>query len=96
MNIRNGIDQLSQIFSTPTATPSGSSQPVDRSNENGLTTDRARLSSAASKVAASVSESDVRLQKVTSVQSAIQAGTYQVPASKVADSVIRALLNPES
>ncbi|HUZ05282.1 MAG TPA: flagellar biosynthesis anti-sigma factor FlgM [Acidobacteriaceae bacterium] len=42
---------------------------------------------------ADVANSDVRTQLVHSVQTAIQSGTYNVPASDVADRMIQSLLN---
>ncbi len=56
-------------------------------------TDSAQFSTAASSLAqVSSSTSDVRMEKVASIQSAIAAGTYSVPASAVADKLIQHLL----
>ena len=44
---------------------------------------------------ASSASSDVRMQLVNSVQSAIQAGTYNVPASNVADRMIQGILGSQ-
>lgn len=54
-------------------------------------TDQADLSSSGLAAAQSAS-SDVRMEKVQSVRSAIDAGTYQVSAENVADKMIQNLL----
>lgn len=95
MNVNNNIENLSQILSpqsapAATAGKSGNAAPAPNSK-----TDTAQVSSVAAQVAQSASGSDVRLDKVASIQASLQAGTYQVPASAVAKSVIGALLTPE-
>jgi anti-sigma28 factor (negative regulator of flagellin synthesis) len=40
-------------------------------------------------------ESDVRTDKVAAVQAALEAGTYDVPASAVASKVVDAMLGGE-
>jgi flagellar biosynthesis anti-sigma factor FlgM len=92
MNISNGIENLTQIFSTqpaPAAVPatSGNSSPSEA-----LASDKAQLSAVATQVAQSSATSDVRLDKVASIQSALQAGTYDVAASDVAQKVIASML----
>ena len=95
MNVRNDIENLSQILS-PQSTPAagavkGGNPPAPASSQP----DTAQVSAVATQVAQSASASDVRLDKVASIQAALKAGTYQVPASAVAQSVIGALLTPE-
>jgi negative regulator of flagellin synthesis FlgM len=53
------------------------------------------LSVAGTQVAQTSATSDVRLDKVASVQAALQAGTYQVAASDVAHKLVDSLLAPE-
>lgn len=72
-----------------TATGSSSSQTLI---PNGGRTDQADLSSSGL-AAAQSAVSDVRMEKVDSVRAAISAGTYDVPAQKVADKMIQGLLN---
>ena len=94
MNISNGIENLAQIFSAqpaPAASPAKSSNP---SQSAALASDKAQLSIVATQVAQSSSTSDVRLDKVASIQSALQAGTYDVAASDVAQKVIASMLAP--
>lgn len=95
MNVSNSIENLSQVLSPQpapvTATGKGGSAGAPASSQ----TDTAQVSAVATQVAQSASASDIRLDKVASIQAALQAGTYQVPASAVAQSVIGALLTPE-
>ena len=72
---------------TPNAKTSQSQTPVP----NGGKTDQADLSSTGL-AAAQSAFSDVRMEKVQSVRSAIDAGTYQVSAGDVADKVMQSLL----
>jgi negative regulator of flagellin synthesis FlgM len=95
MNVRNGIENLSQTLpsqAAPTAAP-GKSGSI--ATPSGNQTDTAQVSTVATQVAQSAGASDVRLDKVASIQAALQAGTYHVPASAVAQKLIGALLVPE-
>jgi negative regulator of flagellin synthesis FlgM len=92
MNISNGIENLTQIFTAqpaPAATPAKS---TTSSPNEALASDKAQLSVVATQVAQSSATSDVRLDKVASIQNALQAGTYDVPASDVAQKVIASML----
>jgi len=93
MNVRNGIENLSQILSSQ---PAQAAQPA-RSPQSGTTEngDTAQVSSVARQVVQSASDSDVRLDKVAGIQAALQAGTYKVPASAVAQKLIGALLSQD-
>ena len=87
--------------------PAGNSAPADSSAAssgagsqalvpNGGKTDQADLSSrglAAAQSAQQPGTSDVRMEKVDSVRSAINAGTYQVSAQDVAGKIIQNLLD---
>ncbi len=58
-------------------------------------TDQADLSASGLSAALSASNaavSDVRTQLVSSIQSALQAGTYNVPSSEVAGSLIQSMM----
>lgn len=91
MNVRNGIENLSQLAaSQPAQTPATSKSAVASLREN---TDTAQVSAVATQVVQSAGNSDIRLDKVAGIQAALQAGTYRVPASAVAEKVIGALLN---
>jgi negative regulator of flagellin synthesis FlgM len=55
--------------------------------------DQANVSGTANVVAQALSGSDVRMDRVTSLQGAIAAGTYNVPASDVAAKLLSSLMN---
>jgi negative regulator of flagellin synthesis FlgM len=94
MNVNNNIDNLPRTQSAVEVSAVKTSGDTTRlqANTATATTDTAQLSAAASLAAQSAPDSDVRLDKVASIQSALQAGTYSVPASAVAQKVIGALL----
>jgi negative regulator of flagellin synthesis FlgM len=54
--------------------------------------DHAKLSGFGGALAQALTQSDVRMEKVTPLQQAIAAGTYNVSASDVADKIISSLL----
>jgi len=96
MEIRNNADAL-KAFLGINSPVSAQAQPV-RSTETAaiqavFAGDQATLSQAATEVSQSATGADVRMEKVTAVQRALAGGTYSVPASKVADKVIDAMLN---
>ncbi|HUN82948.1 MAG TPA: flagellar biosynthesis anti-sigma factor FlgM [Terracidiphilus sp.] len=96
MEIHNSVEGLKTLLGVP-STDSTSPQPV-RSGTSasgaapGLTGDHATLSAAATEVSISASSPDVRMDKVSAVQAALAAGTYDVPASAVATKVVDAML----
>jgi len=92
--ILNGLPDLLRSQQTGNAAPAASSAKTSQSQAavpNGGKTDQADLSSTGLAAANSAS-SDVRMEKVQSVRSAIDAGTYQVSAGDVADKVMQSLL----
>ena len=99
MNVRNSIDNLTQVLQSQNVTNTSSQKSVTQATTQGAALhnaeDRAAVSSAATQVAKTSAVSDVRLDKVASIQSQLQAGTYQVPASAVAQKVISAMLGEE-
>ena len=94
MDIRSSLDGLKSLLGVSTPTPSAT--PQSRSNAaaggSALASDSATLSSAGSEVSQAASESDVRTDKVSAVQAALEAGTYNVPASAVASKVVDAMI----
>ena len=82
----NQVSNPAPSVATESGTQSG--QPAS------IKTDQANLSAsglAASASASSASNSDVRMHLVNSIQSAIQAGTYNVSASEVAGSIMKSM-----
>jgi negative regulator of flagellin synthesis FlgM len=93
MDIRTSLDGLKSLLGvTPpeTATTQPKSNPA--TTGSGLTSDRATFSSAGSEVSLTAAEPEVRADKVASIQAAIAAGTYNVPASAVASKVVDAMM----
>jgi negative regulator of flagellin synthesis FlgM len=88
MDNRDSLDGLKSLSGVE---PPDSAAPQTKGNtaagESGLSSDRATLNSAGSEVSQTAAEPDVRMDKVASVQAAIAAGTYHVPASAVASKV---------
>jgi negative regulator of flagellin synthesis FlgM len=94
MDTRNNLDGLKSLLGVESAaTPA-----ADRSSRNpcaqggSLESDHATLSSAASEVSQAAREDVVRTEKVASIQAALAAGTYEVPASAVATKIVDAML----
>jgi flagellar biosynthesis anti-sigma factor FlgM len=92
MNIGNGIDNLSKLFPSAVATGSSASAPAGKFQSEGLGGDEAKLSVAGGQVAQSAAGSDVRMDKVSSIQNDIQSGSYNIPASAVAQKVLNSML----
>lgn len=96
MDIRNSVEGLKTLLGVP-STAQAQTQPVKGGASAGarptpLAGDHATLSSAGTEVSQTASESGVRTEKVASVQAALAAGTYSVPATAVAGKVIDAML----
>jgi len=99
----NGIGNTQNPFAAESAATSGTTQSertasVSLSNlaapgtSLGNAEDHTKLSGFGGALAQALSTSDVRMDKVTALQQAIAAGTYNVSASDVADKMIRSLL----
>jgi negative regulator of flagellin synthesis FlgM len=93
MDIRSSLDGLKSLFGVPAAAaPAAQPRNTAAPTSTAFTSDRATFSSAGSEVAQTASDSDVRMGKVASIQSALAAGTYNVPASAVASKMVDAML----
>lgn len=102
MSHMNGIGSAQQfpVATEAVATPStgrtartdaGASPVGTQTGANGV--DQANVSGTANVVAQALSGSDVRMDRVTSLQGAIAAGTYNVPAADVAAKLMSSLMN---
>ena len=95
MEIRNNAEAL-KAFLGVSDVP-GSAQTNRRADggraQVALSGDQVSLSEIGAKVLNSASQENVRLDKVSAVQEAIATGTYRVPAARVADTVIEAMLS---
>jgi len=92
MNVRNGIEGLTQILPAQSAVVAKTSSTPESEAKG---EDKAELSTLGTQVAQFAATSDVRMDKVTSIQNALQAGTYQVPALDVAKKVIASMISIE-
>ena len=93
MDIRNSLDGLKSLFGVESATPAAARPAQGRRVETGvLGSDHATLSNAGSEGSQAAREDGIRADKVASVQAALAAGTYSVPASAVAAKVVDAML----
>ena len=101
MNVRNTIENLTQSLQSQSVAKPAAQQNVGQTAGQGTTThlaqnatqDSAQVSTAAAQVSKASAVSDVRLDKVASIQSQLQAGTYNVPASAVAKKVVASMLD---
>lgn len=92
MDVKNNLEGLSNLLGISQSDTLSLNR--SRTVQAGIqdTGDRATLSSAASQVAGSADDSSVRMDKVMAIQSALAAGTYNVPASAVASKVVDSML----
>ena len=95
MDIRNSLEGLRTLLGTNAVAPSATQGKTSSTAPSGTTggmTDRATLSNAASEMSDAAAGEGVRMDKVTAVQQALDAGTYNVPASEVASKVVDSML----
>jgi flagellar biosynthesis anti-sigma factor FlgM len=93
MDIRNSLDSLRSLLgTTPATTTVGGAKNGATQGTSALGADQATLSNAGSEVSLSAGTDGVRAEKVTAVQAALAAGTYDVSASAVASKVVDAMI----
>ena len=98
MNITSGIGSAAQALNVMSTNSTNGTDQVKQTNNNGGQTaavqqaDNASLTSTAGVLAQAVNGDDVRTDKVAALQAAITSGTYNVPASAVADKLIQSML----
>jgi negative regulator of flagellin synthesis FlgM len=93
-NPQQTITSIASSVATPTAQATSSSGEANKNAVSSPKTqpaDQTNLSAAAGLVAQALEGSDVRAEKVASLQKAITAGSYSVRSSDVADKIIRSL-----
>jgi len=91
MNVNNDLQGLQQLFPSEEVAKAQGGKPGGAGTAASAA-DEATLSTAASAAAGAAPDSDVRMEKVTQVQQALAAGTYNVPASAVADKMMNQML----
>jgi negative regulator of flagellin synthesis FlgM len=93
MDIRNSLDGLRSLLGVnPTPQPATGTKSSATAAGSAMGSDRATLSNAGSDLLQTAGEDGVRMDKVTVVQAALAAGTYDVPSSAVASKMIDAML----
>lgn len=95
MEIRNNAEALKAFLGVSSL---GTAQVQQNRHAENATThaafagDQATLSQAGTEVALSAAQDGVRMDKVAAIQQALAAGTYNVPASAVAEKVLESML----
>ena len=93
MEILSNLDSLKTLLGVGSTAPSAAGARGSAVTAgNGIGSDHATLSSTASEMSQSVGEDGVRMQKVSSIQAALAAGTYNVPQSAVASKLVDSML----
>ena len=99
MNVRNDVEGLKSLLgvqSQPVSSTATSHASLSGASGTSLGADEATVSSAGANVSQVASASDVRMDKVEAVKSALASGTYSVPSSAVASKVVDTLLGDSS
>jgi negative regulator of flagellin synthesis FlgM len=102
MSYQNGVNTLQQMFSQVSASNVAQTQQTDAAKGGAKTSTESAVATSAPTdttslstlggLAASSTDSDVRMDKVSALQSAINSGSYNVSSSDVADAVINSLM----
>jgi flagellar biosynthesis anti-sigma factor FlgM len=92
MDIRSSLDGLKTLLGVTPAATAAAQRTKPAQEAHSLNGDRATLSSAGTEVAQSATGEGVRSAKVAEIQAALQAGTYNVPASAVATKMVDGML----
>ena len=87
------VNESSNVSSTAATRAGSSSGSTIGSTTIGTSVDHASLSAAGGLAAQSTDMSDVRTTKVAELRQAIASGTYNVPASAVADKMVESMLD---
>jgi flagellar biosynthesis anti-sigma factor FlgM len=98
VEIRNSLSGLNTISNPAPVSnqPETAPRSADKNSQTMQNTDRATVSAAGAGVSQSSPDGDVRMEKVTAVQQALAAGTYNVPASAVATKMVDSMLGKPS
>ncbi len=93
MDIRSSLDGLKSLLGvTPPPASASPTKSTSAASPSALSSDSATLSGAGSEVALTAADSDVRPEKVASIQSALESGTYNVSATAVASKMVDSML----
>src|ERR1051325_8027239 len=95
MEIRNNAEALKAFLGVPETASSkslGAGRTETGEAQAAFSEDEATFSHLGTALNGAAAQEGVRLDRVAAVQGAIAAGTYSVPAAKVADKLIDAML----
>jgi flagellar biosynthesis anti-sigma factor FlgM len=94
MDIRSSLEGLKSLLGTQAPAPSTAPPQKSGATAGGsaLSSDQATFSSAGSEVSQTAGGTEARMDKVASIQAALDAGTYNVSASAVASKVVDSML----
>jgi negative regulator of flagellin synthesis FlgM len=95
MDIRSSLEGLKSLLGTQEATTVAAQQTRSSTATSALGSDQATLSSVGSEVSQTVGDSDVRMDKVATIQAALATGSYDVSASDVASKVVDSMLGEQ-
>lgn len=94
MDVRNSLEGLKSLLGVNPPSPSATgAKGSSAAGTSAMGSDRATLSSAGSEVSLTAGEDGVRMEKVSAVQAALAAGTYDVSASAVASKLVDSMLS---
>lgn len=92
MNVNNDLQGLQSVLAGQSVEKAQSGRASQVAAQSGNGADEATLSPAASLASQVSADSDVRMDKVNQIQQALEAGTYNVPSSAVADRMMTQML----
>ena len=94
MDIRSSLEGLKSLLGTSAAAPATTQQQKSgtASSASALGSDQATFSSAGNEVSQTAGDSGVRMDKVSSIQEMLSAGTYNVSAGAIASKVVDSML----
>ena len=98
MEIRNNAEALKAFLGVSTLSGNGQTmrRPEMERAQAAFAGDEATLSKVGTEASDAAGQEGVRMERVTAVRQALAAGSYSVPASKVADKMIDAMLTTGS
>ena len=94
MDIRSSLEGLKSLLGTQAPAPSTAPPQKSGATAGGsaLNSDQATFSSAGSEVSQTAGGTEVRMDKVASIQSALSAGTYSINPSAIASRLVDSML----
>ena len=94
IDMRSRVEELKSQLETPALAPAVTPQPKSEATADGSApgSDQAAFSIAGSEVSQMAGDTEVRMDKVAGIQSALAAGTYKVSSGAVASRVVDSML----